>query len=674
VGRASSRRRCGRGTLLAALLVGLVGCSPLPRRTSGLDGIRATGELRILVRPGFSSQSVPGDGVVSESELLEQLAARLGAQPRWIHVDRHDQLIRWLLDGRGDLAVGRFSPSDLVGTGASPASAIAWVDDLVVSQGRNGPRNNADGGPPVVQIIRSAVPAAVRQRLTDRGYRLEPVPEEVPVEEVLRRVRAGRYPATVADSVLVGGFGGLEVKEVLAVQRPVVWGLREVNGRLRRAVDDFLFAESVLGRTRPEAACRDLGAVRRARVLRLITRNSPTTYAVERGGLDGFEYRLAHEFARSIGVRLEVEIAPPGIDPMWWLEQGFGDLAALHEPLAPGDEGRFLVSTPYRLVDLLALGSARRQLPSTIEQLAGVKVAAARPVAELCRLLPLEPPIGASSADGSMDAMAAIREVSVGRFELAVVDSDTSLLVLADRPDLKVSTTVLRDIPLVWVFNVSADQLRDRASAFLMSARRSGLIRQLDQSQLGLWEPTVPASIPEVPSGAITPYDEILQWAGRRHGIDWRLLASLMYEESRFDPDAIGPGGSAGLFQFMPLTMRDLEMEDPHHPNEAAEGGAWYLKWLMDRFADLALPDRVAMAIASYNVGPRHLFDARRLAGDMGFDPDRWHGSVETAMLILDDAEVARRYPAGVCRCRRAVGYTRRILRRYRAYTEQFPP
>jgi membrane-bound lytic murein transglycosylase F len=94
----------------------------------------------------------------------------------------------------------------------------------------------------------------------------------------------------------------------------------------------------------------------------------------------------------------------------------------------------------------------------------------------------------------------------------------------------------------------------------------------------------------------------------------------------------------------------------------------------MGRFADLELPDRVAMAIASYNVGPQHVFDARRLALAMGFDPDRWAGSVETALLLLDDPEVARDYPGGVCRCRRAVGYTRRILRRYRAYTEQFPP
>ena len=177
-----------------------------------------------------------------------------------------------------------------------------------------------------------------------------------------------------------------------------------------------------------------------------------------------------------------------------------------------------------------------------------------------------------------------------------------------------------------------------------------------------------------IPDGALSPYDELLQWVGRRYNIDWRLLASLMYEESRFDPDAVGPGGSAGLFQFMPFTWRELGVDDPHNPYEAAEAGGRYLRQLMDEFEGLALPDQVAMAIASYNVGPRHVFDARRLAREMGFDPDRWRGSVETAMVLLDDPEVARRFPAGVCRCRRGANYVRRILRRYAAYVEQFPP
>jgi len=285
----------------------------------------------------------------------------------------------------------------------------------------------------------------------------------------------------------------------------------------------------------------------------------------------------------------------------------------------------------------------------------------------------LIPGIDAITPEGG-DALSSLVHVARGRAGVAVVDSDTARLELAARNDLRQGPIVLPNTDLVWAVNVSSPQLHREVNDFLGEARVSGLVRLLARSELGSWKRSVQPHLPYVPPDALSPYDELLQWVGRSHGIDWRLVASLMYEESRFDPEAVGPGGSAGLFQFMPFVWRDLGVEDPHHPGDAAEAGGWYLRWLMDKFADLDLPDQVAMAVASYNVGPRHVFDARRLARHMNLDPDRRSGNVETAMLILDDPEVARQYPAGVCRCRRAVGYTRRIFRRYRAYTEQFPP
>jgi membrane-bound lytic murein transglycosylase F len=356
------------------------------------------------------------------------------------------------------------------------------------------------------------------------------------------------------------------------------------------------------------------------------------------------------------------------------LERGYGDILALHEGATPEDEGARLVSVPYRTVNLVSVVSARANPPSVIEDLAGVRIAASRSTARFCQLLPLRAPMRHWESSPGSDAFNALLEVARGRIPVAVVDDDAARLELANRPELQLGCEVLPDLELVWLLNTSSPELFEAVNRFLRSARSSGLVRQLAFNHLGSWQRFVPRNRPSIPEGALTPYDELLQWVGRQWEIDWRLLASLMYEESRFDPLAIGPGGSAGLFQFMPFTWRELGVEDPHHPGEAAEAGARYLRRLMDGFEGLPLPDRVAMAIASYNVGPRHVFDARQLAREMGFDPNRWVGSVETAMLLLDDPEVARRFPAGVCRCRRAVGYTRRILHRYHAYTEQFPP
>ena len=677
--RLTTSRTRNRGRRIAAALVAAIvlatGCSK--RSLGGLETIRQRGSLRVAVRPGFlTSPAPPGENGDHTTE-LQHLAARLGVEIEWLEIRRNDELIAALEDGRADLAVSRLSAAALLGSKTTATSPIGWVDDYLIT----GPAmpdltvEDLRGGNVHVQV--SGLSPSLRRALTELELGVVPLAEELAAEEVVARVIRGEIGLSVADSGVIERVADsqrLQLFGPLVERRPVVWAVRTANNQLRRAIDDFLFAEAVLTRRSKSGACRDLGQIRSARVLRVVTRNSPTTCYVARGGLEGFEYELAIAFAKEQRMRLELSIPPPGIDPLDWLEEGYGDIAMLHEPVPPSRAGAFFVSEPYRRVDLVSLISQHSDAAITFGDLAGRSVAASPPVSDILSLLPVEPAFDLTASGFDLDAFSAMQVVSRGEVFAAVVDDDAARLELDNRTDLQRGPVVLPDVPLVWILNTSSPELGRLVDDFLRRARASGLVSQLTHKNLGTWKLHVSPRLPPVPEGDLTPFDEYLTWAARQNGLDWRLLASLMYEESRFDPDAVGPGGSAGLFQFMPFTWRELGVEDPHHPGEAIEAGARYLRSLMDQFADLDLPDRVAMAIASYNVGPRHVFDARRLAVEMGFDPNRWLGNVETAMYILDDPEVARRFPAGVCRCRRGAAYTRRILRRYAAYAEQFPP
>lgn len=92
--------------------------------------------------------------------------------------------------------------------------------------------------------------------------------------------------------------------------------------------------------------------------------------------------------------------------------------------------------------------------------------------------------------------------------------------------------------------------------------------------------------------------DSIRQ-AAATYNLPEKLIASVIRAESGFQPDAVSPAGAQGLMQLMPATARELGVSDPFDVHQNIDGGARYLRQMMDRFdGDLKL------ALAAYNAGP----------------------------------------------------------------------
>src|SRR6185295_14015465 len=116
-------------------------------------------------------------------------------------------------------------------------------------------------------------------------------------------------------------------------------------------------------------------------------------------------------------------------------------------------------------------------------------------------------------------------------------------------------------------------------------------------------------------------------------------------------------------------TAEQLGITGVEDPVKNIDAGMRYLAWLRERFEDdLPVGDRMWFALASYNAGHGHVQDARQLAADQGWDPDRWFGNVEQAMLLLSDPQHARTAQHGYCRGSEPVEYVREIRVRYEAY------
>lgn len=108
--------------------------------------------------------------------------------------------------------------------------------------------------------------------------------------------------------------------------------------------------------------------------------------------------------------------------------------------------------------------------------------------------------------------------------------------------------------------------------------------------------------------------------AAGRYGVDESLLLAIIWNESRFDPQAVSSAGARGLMQLMPSTTEFLagrlgvEDPDPHDPAFAVEAGSNYLRWLLDRFGG---DERTALAAyaAGHGAIERRLRAKRALPG-----------------------------------------------------------
>jgi membrane-bound lytic murein transglycosylase F len=437
---------------------------------------------------------------------------------------------------------------------------------------------------------------------------------------------------------------------------------------------NLFLADSELAQRRSAPRFGDLPEIREQRVLRVITRNSPATYFLWRGKLMGFDYELAKRFAREQGLRLEVVVPQRNEDPLAVLLEGRGDiLAAGLTPSALHRERGLSFSVPYNYVSQVVVGRASEDAPIGIGALAGraIHVQAGSPYWEA--LEPLRETAGFSlhPAPSHLDAQDLIGLVADGSYDLTVADSHILDIELTWRDDVAAAFVLGPPVGVSWVVRESNPRLLASVDAFLSREYRGTFYNVIYQKYFKDPKKIRRHQEYRTRSGQLSPYDHLVQRHAEANGLDWRLIISQMYQESEFDPRARSFAGAVGLLQVLPRTGEAMGFSDLEDPATNIEAGIRHLAWVRDRFEDdLPFWERTWFALAAYNAGHAHVFDARRIAAERGLDPDVWFDNVERAMLLLARAEYARQATHGYCRGSEPVQYVREIRSRYEAYLE----
>jgi membrane-bound lytic murein transglycosylase F len=414
-----------------------------------------------------------------------------------------------------------------------------------------------------------------------------------------------------------------------------------------------------------------LEAVHQAGEIVVLTRNSPTTYYEGPDGPTGFEYDLARAFAEHLGVGLRMKNVGRFADILPMIASRKADFAAAGITITPLREAKVRFTPHYQIIHQQVIHSARTLPPRDIRGLVGrhIEVIAGTSYVERLEDLKRQHPALNWNTVDDMETEELLLQVQEGLIEITIADSNIVALHRQISPDLHIAFNLSEDEKLAWAFPHDEDSsLLDEATRFIETMRRSGELNHLIERHYGAATRFNPINIAAFLQKIETdlPHLRLLfEEAGRRYLLDWRLLASMSYQESYWDPAAVSPTGVRGIMMLTENTAQHLGVRDRLDPRQSITGGAAYLRNLVDRLPErIPEPDRTWMALAAYNVGMNHLEDARIITQTQRGNPDKW-SDVKDRLPLLTKAAWHSKTRHGYARGHEPVQFVTRVRTYY---------
>lgn len=372
--------------------------------------------------------------------------------------------------------------------------------------------------------------------------------------------------------------------------------------------------------------------------LRVVTLNLPTCYYIGPQGPTGLEYDLAKEFAHDLGVRLRIFAVANEAALREAIASGRADIAAAQITAngawrAVGDP-----AAPYAQIPQLVIYRRGEPAPRDLPQLQYTKllVRSGSPQEAVLKELHLVAPF--LQWEGTSHGDTPLQDVAAGEVGYAVADERAYAYEHNLYPDVRVAFTLPQARPVQWIVRPGAPELLHAVNNYFTSLRASGQLAKLMQRDSGhfgtihyeqsrLFELYCVQRLPR--------YREWFEQAAARYHLDWRLLAAIGFQESRWNPAAISSVGAAGVMMLTSDTAAEMGVADRANAKASIFAGARYLAEVFKMIPDhIPAPDRTWFAVAAYNVGFGHLEDARVLAQKLGKNPDSW-AAVRAVLPLL---------------------------------------
>lgn len=242
----------------------------------------------------------------------------------------------------------------------------------------------------------------------------------------------------------------------------------------------------------------------------------------------------------------------------------------------------------------------------------------------------------------SLDTEQIIGYVSHGVFDYTVADENIARFSQQIFPNIDIETPVSFPQNVAWAVRKESEDLLDTLNYWLKEFKLTREYITLTNryfDRIGR-SPYLSSIYYSSSTGIISEYDDIIRKYSKNINWDWRLLASLIYHESRFDHTAVSWAGAYGIMQLMPATAEELGVDENSGVDAHINAGVRYINFLDRQFKDVAKDSvtRIKLILASYNIGYGHVEDAIRLTKYHGKDVNKW-SDVQYYLINLNNPE-----------------------------------
>jgi membrane-bound lytic murein transglycosylase F len=390
---------------------------------------------------------------------------------------------------------------------------------------------------------------------------------------------------------------------------------------------------------------RDLDEILESDTLRVGTLYGATTYFWFRDEIMGFDYEMAKRFALDLGVSVEFVIANDENELIQLLHAGSVDIigANIIENKQLKRDFSYVLPRDYSYLVLVQRLSGKSI--SDVTELLGKTVSVPSGSIYYDRLAALNDELGGGidivELADSISSDDLIEQVATKKIDYTVAYHDVALVYKSYFKQLNIHTPIGFRQRSGWL-------VKNTQPKMLEALRKWQVVPEILELQASLkgkyWEksPYFAMRKIKIPKGAISSYDHLFKKYAPLIQWDWKLLAALCFQESRFDSLQVSWAGATGLMQLMPRTagIFGLDANTIYNPELNIEAGVQYIKSLNLAFRKVEnKEERIKFILAAYNSGPAHIFDAMALAEKYGANPYIWYDNSEYFLRKLSESE-----------------------------------